>query len=504
MSLSGFQEAYESAISGKKVTNSVPEAIFEKEEVETPKESFYYFKQIGSKILSLFNIKQLSTQQKIIVSKINEYLKDDDVIGAMILRKSHEQLDSYTEKDFNKTFINQIVKEKNINDCGAVFLETILAKNLEIDYKFLATFCLTEVGHNYLLKAIHKYDYVIEQRMSDFTDFPVLYKIIKEEKESFESKEHEKIFLQVAPKLQVYINKALKDPEFTYELYLKWENALNTCASQAPKKYLEGNDQYIKQKSRDYLILERTSKCFLEFQILSIQPPTLEYVQNLNEKINKLIKKISAYVSKDFLEPFKSASYKDNFQSEPFKSYLKYQKIMEQEVIADHYAKMENKNNNDVNQNTIPKKENNYVRENSEEIKKKVVIPYHAKLIMNEIIELNNLIIPNLNMLSDNQRHDIQSLTEKRIPEILNKYMDIDVKYREGLKNVEGKSADELLVQSLGSVKQIFTNMVEYINMSKLSSLSVTQRYLKSVTQSYTDTEMETQSIVEIKPKLKI
>jgi hypothetical protein len=69
----------------------------------------------------------------------------------------------------------------------------------------------------------------------------------------------------------------------------------------------------------------------------------------------------------------------------------------------------------------------------------------------------------------------------RRLPEVINKYASIDLEYRNILKNKDGKTAEDLALESLINYKQQLTNLKKLINEDKLISLSTTQRYTQSI-----------------------
>ena len=75
---------------------------------------------------------------------------------------------------------------------------------------------------------------------------------------------------------------------------------------------------------------------------------------------------------------------------------------------------------------------------------------------------------------------DINNLFEKRLPEVLKKYLTIDPLYRTTMTNREGKNAEELMIDSLENIKSNFENAWQSINEQQLSSLSVTNKYTKN------------------------
>lgn len=75
----------------------------------------------------------------------------------------------------------------------------------------------------------------------------------------------------------------------------------------------------------------------------------------------------------------------------------------------------------------------------------------------------------------------LHRMLDKRIPEILGKYLTIDPDYRLILKNPEGLNAQELMLESLNNIYSIFENIYKDINQESVYSLSATNRYVKSL-----------------------
>lgn len=76
---------------------------------------------------------------------------------------------------------------------------------------------------------------------------------------------------------------------------------------------------------------------------------------------------------------------------------------------------------------------------------------------------------------------NLQLMVEKRIPEVLSKYLTIDPDYRTSLKNMEGKNAQELMIDSLKNIADIFQDTYKNLNQDTLHSLSATNKYTKSI-----------------------
>lgn len=77
--------------------------------------------------------------------------------------------------------------------------------------------------------------------------------------------------------------------------------------------------------------------------------------------------------------------------------------------------------------------------------------------------------------------HTLNNLLEKRVPEVLSKYLKVDPEYRLTLKSSQGKNAEDLMIDSLINIKDSFINVVEEINQNTVNSLSATNRYTKTL-----------------------
>ncbi len=78
-------------------------------------------------------------------------------------------------------------------------------------------------------------------------------------------------------------------------------------------------------------------------------------------------------------------------------------------------------------------------------------------------------------------KYNLNNLWNKRLPEIIGKFLSIDTDYRTSLKNIEGKNAQELMMESLGSIKNNIKQLTLESENKKLNELSVTNRYVKNI-----------------------
>ena len=120
---------------------------------------------------------------------------------------------------------------------------------------------------------------------------------------------------------------------------------------------------------------------------------------------------------------------------------------------------------------------------------KSVQVKHEVKQIehiaLENLPEISKNIIKDINELYSNikknnaEDFDVDNLFEKRLPEVLDKYFKIAEKYRDNLKNNEGNTAQDLLIESLENIRSNFDKKWENINMQALSSLSATNKYTR-------------------------
>ena len=100
-----------------------------------------------------------------------------------------------------------------------------------------------------------------------------------------------------------------------------------------------------------------------------------------------------------------------------------------------------------------------------------------------DVIQFIEITFKNIQKNSHNTLQDIDQLhlmVEKRIPEVVSKYLTIDPDYRITLKNMEGKNAQELMIDSLQNISSIFQEVYKALNQENLHSLSAINKYTKS------------------------
>lgn len=99
-----------------------------------------------------------------------------------------------------------------------------------------------------------------------------------------------------------------------------------------------------------------------------------------------------------------------------------------------------------------------------------------------EMIEQIKQISEHLSLkpIDEDTKEIIEFLWKEKLPEVMNKYLEIDNRYRQSLKNVQGKNAQELMLESLTVIKESLDLIEKDINEENLKNLSIHTRYLKN------------------------
>lgn len=85
-----------------------------------------------------------------------------------------------------------------------------------------------------------------------------------------------------------------------------------------------------------------------------------------------------------------------------------------------------------------------------------------------------------LKILQENHQFDYD-LVEKRMPEAVIKYLNVDTSHRNSLKNQNNKTAEDLLLETLENILVLKKDLNLFVNQAKISELSVTRRYTDNI-----------------------
>lgn len=104
-------------------------------------------------------------------------------------------------------------------------------------------------------------------------------------------------------------------------------------------------------------------------------------------------------------------------------------------------------------------------------------LPAETNQLLEQIQSAYKYVLDNKQSLSVEQNFDIENLIEKKIPEILNKYISMHPDYRDSFSNKDGKTAKDLMHSSLDNIKEYFNHLMQELNLDKMHSLSAMERY---------------------------
>lgn len=136
------------------------------------------------------------------------------------------------------------------------------------------------------------------------------------------------------------------------------------------------------------------------------------------------------------------------------------------------------KNNNLDNLLTKKVLENNSKTSSDSIIK---ALPEQTQSLIKDINTKIQSCLKEEEVLSHENKLTIESLYEKRIPEIISKYTSIDKEYLLKLKSIDGYTPEQLMNQSLQNIEEKVDELIININQSRIDSLSATQRYTQKI-----------------------
>lgn len=111
-------------------------------------------------------------------------------------------------------------------------------------------------------------------------------------------------------------------------------------------------------------------------------------------------------------------------------------------------------------------------------------LPQEALNQLQEIEECYTNLQAHTSKMSQEQKFNIDNLLDKRLPEVLQKYFNIDEEYRTTLQTVKGETPKDLLLSSLNSINEHIHALEKSINEQHMQELQVSKRYLNSMNKS--------------------
>lgn len=119
--------------------------------------------------------------------------------------------------------------------------------------------------------------------------------------------------------------------------------------------------------------------------------------------------------------------------------------------------------------------------DDKQSVKLKNDLPTDVLVILKDIEEKYHFICQNKANNPLINLYEINNLYQKKIPEIVKKYLLIAPEYRVELKNADGKDAKQLMIESLSNIQAVFNENYQDINELLLRDLSASQRHTKAI-----------------------
>jgi hypothetical protein len=104
-------------------------------------------------------------------------------------------------------------------------------------------------------------------------------------------------------------------------------------------------------------------------------------------------------------------------------------------------------------------------------------LPLAARDVLNQISVMSLKLQSYYDKQDTQTQFEVDNLLNKRVPEAIVKYMSIDIDYRQSLKNHSGKSAEDLMLETLKNYQEKLENIYVQCNENQLSDLSAINRY---------------------------
>lgn len=83
--------------------------------------------------------------------------------------------------------------------------------------------------------------------------------------------------------------------------------------------------------------------------------------------------------------------------------------------------------------------------------------------------------------MTQQQKFECDNLIDKRLPQVLQKYFNIDEEYRTKLKTIDGETPTDLLLASLQSINENIHELQLSLNEQHMQELQVSKKYLNGL-----------------------
>lgn len=384
--------------------------------------------------------------EKLLITKNYNMIYDIVKNGYQLNRKQEEHLEEYIKEQLRQTYEDGKTTNKDIERKQLLEVEKYLSLGLRLSYEDKEDFIFKSMQRtdsvfslNMLINIPNKPVELLEniyvyQKTSEYIKRPLIYltqQLANHVKINFCRDKFEEISeLILNPK---NIKKCQK--------YLKKEKLAKDCKS----NFLEGKP----------MVSIKYEKAWLQLRIL------------LDHNRALFLKEIHF---ENFIEMYSEIqiAYPNNFHN--IKETIK-------ESIEECYKK--------EMRNVLEEVKNEYSTEYIKNITSDNILQSHTKV--NKIPEDAQMLLDDITalykkmqLMNKEDHFELTNLFEKRIPEILQKYLTIDESYRTTMVNIDNKNAQDLMIDSLSHIKSNFLEKWERTNEKSLESLSATNRYTRN------------------------
>lgn len=422
----------------------------------------------------IFNKKPISEEKT--QKEMNEFLSEEDKKVAFLLENNLlSQIGKLQEVGFE---LKEIHKKdyytrlyKNIISTPEATLREYLKNNLELPEKFLAIYFLVEMqerNSGYVLDISKVFTSFIDRVKKGLNNDPVeRYKFDKLNSKEFVNELFDVWYDTNTKHINDIETKVINKKKFWFFTYHK--NAKQVA--QDLEYFSENGMQKHIRRARNFFRVPFKNDFFLKHVAMDKILKAKELLKKY-EQIQNTLKNYEAG------QHTNSWSYKANLLvKDDIESMIR----MFEDKLKEHYQK----NHEEIVEDIRASQDEEYLkkvmtRKLIKGVDDKFInsLPAESLTIVNQIKSMSEQLYQK--EITDETKEIVEFLWKEKLPEVIQKYLNIDNEYRENLKNVQGKSAKELMLESLIVIKESLEYIEKDVNEENLKNLSIHTRYIKN------------------------
>lgn len=433
-------------------------------------EDFDDVEKENNSMLNLGNLKLTVTLEDVIKNKQHtkksDHLKSVNAIEDMVNKGAKQVVEtyykgksnnSYQVHESNKKDFDKIIKEKDIKFLTNENIEPIKKSSFEKN-KFLKASWFMKIGHYIGLSLRNQYYESFDKEIIKALDNNEVYKVLEAQKNGY------------------YLGKKLNKLTMS-KLCETLSNNPNGLLNELVQR-----DILLSYDHLSLIIFSKEGTQLINNQVPEEYPYAKTLIQDLLKKENFLFANKSLWLNslKDkelFLKETNPLFYHDKMLAICETSeLLTVKKVIGEFLQQEDVLKSISKNK--LIDKMLLKLD--ILLGNSVDLDHMVLdLPQTAQSLYKSIKEIK-FNENDLNILQQSHSFDYD-LVEKRMPEAVIKYLNVDTNHRSTLKNQKGKTAENLLVETLENILLVKKDLNLFVNQAKISELSVTRRYTDSI-----------------------